>query len=116
MKAFSILFVCLLLVVSAVFATDDGRVDKYSNGLRVGSSSGSTIKSITATTAAFAGDTSKAVTVTGARPGNSYMAAVGWLSASADPGKTTYAITTNTITVTVTNATTGTMSLIVVGK
>ena len=104
-----------VLVGAAALAVDNGKLYKNWASINLGAN-GTAITSINAGTIAFAGATTGVLTVTGAASGDTYLCAIGWTSASADPGKTTYAVSTNAITVTTANATTGTCTVICVGK
>jgi hypothetical protein len=110
-----LLALCSFLSVVAVGQLGDGRVDTYSDGFRIGSDGGTIIDMLAAKQISFTGGTSGTTTITGVLPGDTYLYMDGWSSSSADHGKVTYAVTTNTITATIATATTGTLNVFIVG-
>lgn len=105
----------MLVIDSRVLAIDDGRVDTYPDGFRVGGD-GDKIKSLQLGTILFVNASSAAMTLEDALPGDTWTFGLSWESTSADPGKTTHVVTTNTLTINTATATTGTLSVLAVGK
>ena len=56
------------------------------------------------------------ITISGLLPGGDYNVGLSWADSTNDPGKTTWAITTDTLTVTCATATSGTVHAIVIGR
>ena len=110
-----VMLVLVGLTMSALGEAGNGRVDRYGDGFRIGSDAGTKINLLAAKQVTFTGQTTRTTSLPGALPGDVYLYLDGWSSSSADPGKVVYAVTTNTITVTVAAATTGTLNLLVVG-
>jgi hypothetical protein len=79
-----------------------------------GQTGGTTIDRIECVNLAFTGDTSATATVSAIDSGASYFVTHGWQSSSADYGKVTIAISSTTLTATVAEATTGTLSVVIV--
>jgi hypothetical protein len=73
--------------------------------------SGTAINSLEVKTIPFAGVHSGTVATASSNSGHAYLS---WTSASADPGKVTWAISNNVLTVTTANDTTGTLHAIIV--
>jgi len=79
---------------SRVEGVDDGRVDRYSNGFRIGSE-GTKVSGLNVGTIDFADATTGALAVTGAAPGDTYTAAWGWTDLDREVIYTTYTVGTN---------------------
>jgi len=104
-------------VVDAVAKAGDGRVDTYSDGLKIGSVSGTKIDLLAVKTFTFAGDTTSTAPLTGANPGDSYLYMNGWSSSSADYGKVICDVSsTGVLTLTTAAATTGTAYVLVIAE
>ena len=99
------------------YAADDGRVDRYADGFRVGSQ-GTKISNLTVGTIAFTGDTTGTMALPGAEEGDTYVLALSWtslLNYGASHAIVTYAITADILTVTKIDSPTGTLNVIAIG-
>jgi len=103
----ALILACVISITNVTARVGDGRVTSYSDGVRIGSELGTKITLIKTLRFTFDDSATSEAALPGALPGDDYAIVDGWQSATSDPGLCVISITTDTLTMTTQNATTG---------